>query len=112
MLTECTSDDNCTDMYPNFPICDLDKTKSCVGIPHELHPPDTFDFTDLCKTTYGLIYVYDEEVKACRVPKCSVMKDYCPKPSKCWRGKGAFIYYVRVFWGFLEPPKEDGASTE
>ena len=67
----------------------------CIGIPHELHPPDTFDLTDLCKTTYGLIYVYDTEVKACRVPKCSVIHDHCPKPSKCWRGKRTFIYYIR-----------------
>ena len=81
----------------------MDKSGTCIGIAHELHTPKIFDLTDLCKTAYGPIYVYDAEVKACRVPKCSVLKDYCPKPTKCWRGKGAFMYYVRVFSGFLEP---------
>jgi hypothetical protein len=61
----------------------------CIAIQYDLKPPKTFDKTDLCKKNYGSIYVYDVEVKACRVPKCNVENNNCPKPTKCWRGKGA-----------------------
>ena len=95
MLSECKSDDACKHDYPSFPICDLEDSKFCIQIPHELKPPKTFDKDDLCKKAYGITYVYDVEVKACRVPKCNVVEDnHCPEPSKCWRGKEVFIYVI------------------
>jgi hypothetical protein len=86
-LRECENDEKCKKNYPAFPICDIDGSGKCTSHPNELQPPDTFNKNDMCKKYYGDIYVFDEVVNACRVPKCSVEKDYCPKPTKCWRGK-------------------------
>ena len=68
----------------------MEVPRFCIENPNELEPPTTFDKDDLCKKFYGSIYVYDVEVKACRVPKCNVEDNNCPEPSKCWRGKGSF----------------------
>ena len=86
-IADCTSDQDCID-YPSFPYCDIQGSGHCVSNSNYLiiSEGDTFDKNDMCKKYYGDIYVFDVEVNACRVPKCSVEKDYCPKPSKCWRG--------------------------
>ena len=85
---DCTSDQDCKKNYPSFPFCDIQGSGKCVSNSNYLiiSEGDTFDKNDMCKKYYGDIYVFDVEVNACRVPKCSVEKDYCPKPSKCWRG--------------------------
>ena len=86
--SDCKSDQHCKINYPSFPFCDIQGSGACVSNSNYLiiSEGDTFDKNDMCKKYYGDIYVFDVEVNACRVPKCSVEKDYCPKPSKCWRG--------------------------
>ena len=87
ILSDCEDDKQCKKNYPNFPICDIDESFKCISNSDDLQAENvSFDINDVCKY-YGEIYVFDVEVNACRVPKCSIEKDYCPKPSKCWRGK-------------------------
>ena len=89
-MADCTTDEECQKYYPGHPICDSE-SGMCTNIANDLVPPKKFDTNDLCKKLYGDIYFYDTETNACRVPKCSVKKDYCPKPTKCWRGNHYFL---------------------
>ena len=54
-----------------------------------MKPPKIFDKNDVCKRLYGDIFVYNKKAMVCTIPKCLAKssKDYCPPPSKCWRGK-------------------------
>ena len=84
-MQDCSEDKECKLNYPDHPICDL-STGKCSQLPDNLKPPDIFNENDICKKLYGDIFVHDKEAKACRIPKCDVSIDYCPKPSQCWRG--------------------------
>ena len=95
ILTECSKDEDCKEYYPDHPLCDI-KDGRCVKYPNNLQAPKIFDTLDVCKKLYGNIFVYDRGAMTCRIPKCQKGNDYCPKPSKCWRGTfislGTYIY--------------------
>ena len=85
ILTECSKNQDCKEYYPDHPLCDT-KDGRCVKYPDNIQAPKIFDTHDVCKKLYGNIFVYDREAMTCRIPKCQKGNDYCPKPSKCWRG--------------------------
>ena len=85
VLSDCADNSECKVNYPDSPVCDQE-TGLCSGIPDNLKTPRTFNHGDLCKKKYGDSFVFDMKAKSCRVPKCDVANDSCPKPSQCWRG--------------------------
>ena len=109
-IADCTSDQDCKTNYPSFPYCDIQGSGHCVSNSNYLiiSEGDTFDKNDMCKKYYGDIYVFDVEVNACRVPKCSVEKDYCPKPSKCWRGT---VWTIMTSWVEIRQSKINSRSV-
>ena len=88
ILKDCQTDAECIQNYPDHPICDLSEGK-CTRYPVNMKPPKIFDKNDVCKQLYGDIFVYNKKAMVCTIPKCLAKssKDYCPPPSKCWRGK-------------------------
>ena len=95
VLSDCADSSECQINYPDSPICDT-QTGLCSGIPDNLKPPKNFNHGDLCKKMYGDDFVYDKKSNSCRVPKCDVSNDFCPKPSKCWRGSCYVFETVNV----------------
>ena len=72
----------------NIIIIDIiQESGRCTQPPDDLKPPSIFDKNDHCKKLYGDVYAYDSKSLTCRVPRCNVKNDKCPKPSVCWRGK-------------------------